>query len=149
MTDADRDAPVFVATEIDVDASAEAVWDTLTDLDSWPRWLPGVKSMTMRGPFAVGSTFEWRAGPGTIKSEIVEAERPSRAAWKGRTMGMDAVHAWRIEPLGPATTRVHTEESWNGLLPRVLRKMMHNSLEKSLDEALPAVKAEAERRSRR
>ena len=63
-------------------------------------------------------------------------------------MGMDAVHAWSIEPLGPTTTRVHTEESWNGLLPRVLRKMMHKSLAKSLDEGLPAIKAEAERRAR-
>ena len=148
MTAADRDAPVFVTTDIDVDASPEAVWDTLTDLDSWPQWMPGVKSMTRRGPFAVGSTFEWRAGPGTIKSEIVEAARPSSAAWKGRTMGIDAVHVWTIEPRGPTTTHVHTEESWSGLLPRVLRKTMHNSLKKSLDEGLPAIKAEAERRAR-
>ena len=63
-------------------------------------------------------------------------------------MGIDAVHVWTIEPRGPTTTRVHTEESWTGLLPRVLRKMMHNSLKKSLDEGLPAIKAEAERRAR-
>jgi hypothetical protein len=33
-------------------------------------------------------------------------------------------------------------------MPRILRKMLHNTLEKSLDEGLPAVKAEAERRAR-
>lgn len=65
--DADRDAPVFVTTDIEVDASSEVVWDTLTDLDSWHGWLPGVKSMATDGPFAVGSKFAWRAGPGTIK----------------------------------------------------------------------------------
>jgi hypothetical protein len=141
-------APVFVTTDIDVEASPEAVWDTLTDLDSWPGWLPDVKSMAADGPFVVGTKFKWRAGPGTIKSEVVTAERPSRAAWKGRTMGINAVHAWTIEPVGPTTTHVHTEESWSGLMPRILRKMLHNTLEKSLDEGLPAVKAEAERRAR-
>ena len=135
-----------MTADIDVNASPEAVWDTLADLDSWPRWLPGVRSMTTHGPFAAGSTFEWRAGPGTIKSEIVTAERPSGAAWKGRTLGIDAVHAWTIERIGP-TTRLRTEESWAGLLPRLLRQTLQKSLQKSTDEGLPAIKSEAERRS--
>lgn len=148
MVEADRSAPAYVTGDIDIDASAEVVWDTLTDLDSWPRWMPGVKSMATHGPFAVGSTFEWRAGPGTIKFEIVEAERPSSGAWKGRTMGIEAVHVWNIEPRGPSSTHVHTEESWAGLLPRLLRKTTRKSLQKALDEGLPALKAEAERRAR-
>jgi hypothetical protein len=146
--DADRDAPVFVSADIDVEASPETVWDTLTDLDSWPGWLPDVKSMAADGPFAVGTAFTWRAGPGTIKSEVVTAERPTGAVWKGRTMGIDAVHAWTMESVGPSTTHVHTEESWSGLLPRFLRKVMFNTLKKSLDEGLPAIKVEAERRAR-
>jgi uncharacterized protein YndB with AHSA1/START domain len=78
-------APVFVTTDIDVEASPEAVWDTLTDLDSWPGWLPDVKSMAADGPFVVGTKFKWRAGPGTIKSEVVTAERPSRDDRTGRS----------------------------------------------------------------
>ena len=111
MIDADRDAPVFVTTDIDVDASPEAVWDTLTDLDSWPQWLPGVKSMTRRGPFAVGRRS---SGARTGNDQVRDRGGGTAigAAWKGRTMGMDAVHVWSIEPLGPTTTRVHTEESW-------------------------------------
>ena len=148
MIDADRDAPVFVSADIDVDASPEAVWETLTDLDSSPGWHPGVKSMAADGPFAVGSTFRWSAGPGTIKSEVVTADRPSSAVWKGYHGGIDAVHVWTIEPVGPTTTHVHTEESWSGLLPRMLRKMLQNTLKKSIDKGLPVIKAEAERRAR-
>jgi hypothetical protein len=44
---------------------------------------------------------------------------------------------------------VHTEESWSGLLPRILRKTLQTTLKKSIDKALPAIRSEAERRARR
>src|SRR5437870_332074 len=85
--DPDPAAPVYETADIDVAAPAEAVWDSLTDVESWPRWMPGVKSVVTHGPFSVGSKFEWRAGPGVIRSEVMAAARPRLAAWKGRTMG--------------------------------------------------------------
>jgi hypothetical protein len=147
MTDADRAAPVYETAEIDVDAGAEAVWDTLTDLDSWPRWMAGVKSITTSGPFAVGTTFHWRSGPGTIKSEVVAADRTGHAAWTGRTMGIAAVHTWTIEARGAANTHVHTEESWSGLLPRLVRGLLRKTLSRALDDGVRTLKAETERRS--
>lgn len=148
MIDAERDAPVHEMGDVDVDASAEVVWDTLTDLDSWPQWMPGVKSVVTHGPFAVGSKFEWKAGPSVIRSEVVAADRPHGAAWKGRTLGITAVHVWNIEPRGPATTHVHSAESWSGLLPRLLRATMRKTVRRALDDGLAALNAEAERRSR-
>jgi hypothetical protein len=145
MIDAYRDAPVYETGEIEVDASPEAVWDTLSDLSSWPRWMPGVKSVSFHGPFAVGKEFEWKAGPGTIRSQITVADRPDRAAWKGRTFGITAVHVWNVRSRGPAATHVHSAESWSGLLPRLLPRL-RKSVRRALDAALPALKAEAERR---
>ena len=145
--DADRSAPVYETAEIAVDATPDAVWDTLTDIDSWPRWMPGVQSVVTHGPFAAGSRFEWKAGPGTIRSEVAEAERPRSAAWKGRTFGIRAAHAWRIEDSGPGLTHVHSAESWTGLLPRLLPGVLRKAVRRALDEGLPALKAEAERRS--
>jgi hypothetical protein len=147
MIAADRDAPVFVSAGIEVEASPETVWDTLTHLESWPAWYPGVKSMVADGQFAVGSTFRWSAGPGTIRSEIVTAERPSSAAWKGYHGGIEAVHVWSLEPVGHMT-HVHTDESWSGVLPRILHKTLQKTLQKSIDKGLSAMKAEAERRAR-
>ena len=146
MNDADRSAPVYETGQIDIGANPQVVWDPLTDVDSWPRWLPGVKSMTTHGPFAPGSTFEWKAGPGTIRSEVVTADRPHAAAWKGRTLGIDAVHVWHIAASGTGT-RVATAESWNGFLPKLLPKLMRKPVRQALDEGLPALKAEAERRA--
>jgi carbon monoxide dehydrogenase subunit G len=146
VSDADRSAPVYETGQIDIGATPEVVYDTLTDVDSWPQWLPGVKSMTTHGPFAPGTTFEWKAGPGRIKSEVVTANRPDTATWKGRTLGIDAVHTWRMTPSATGT-HVETAESFAGLLPKLLPKVMRKPVRQALDEGLPALKTEAERRA--
>lgn len=89
--DADHRGPACEAGEILIGARPETVWDTLTDLRTWPQWMPGVKTMKIDEPVRVGTTFQWKAGPGTIRSEIVESERPYSVAWKGRTLGISAV----------------------------------------------------------
>ncbi len=113
--DADRRAPVYEVGEIVVGARRDVVWDTLTDLKSWPQWMPGVKTMEVGQPVGVGTKFTWKAGANLIHSEIVESDRPASVGWKGRTMGIEAVHVWRLEERG-GDTRVVTEESWSGLL---------------------------------
>jgi carbon monoxide dehydrogenase subunit G len=148
MIDADRDAPVFVSGEVEVDAPAETVWETVTDVESWPRWDPGVKRIATNGArFAEGTQFGWSAGPGMIRSVVVTAERPSRAVWLGYHGGIIAVHVVTITPAGPSTTRVHSEESWSGFLPRVMPKVLQRTLSKSNARGLPAIKGEAERRA--
>lgn len=144
--DANHRAPVCETGEIIISARPETVWDTLTDLRTWPQWMPGVKTMNVDEPVRVGTTFQWKAGPGTIRSEIVESERPYRVAWKGRTLGITAVHVWRMDLDGEAT-RVFTEESWSGLLARALQGSMRKAVRKALDDGLPALRREAERRS--
>jgi uncharacterized protein YndB with AHSA1/START domain len=147
MTDTDTTAPVQEASEIDVDAPAETVWDTLTDLESWPGWMDGTKSVTTHGSFTVGTAFEWKNGPGTIKSEVLAADRPGQVAWSGHTMGIRAIHVWNIEARGPGTTHVHTAESWSGLAPRALRGPLGKALRRALDGGVQSLKAEAERRA--
>jgi uncharacterized protein YndB with AHSA1/START domain len=141
-----RNAPVVAATEIDFAASADAVWDVLTDIESWPRWNPDVKSMSLQGGLAKGSVFRWRAGPGTITSTIQHVEPPKLIAWTGTTLGIKAKHVYRLEPRDGATL-VQTEESYEGLVARLLRGSLQRTLEKGLSDGLRYLKAETERRS--
>jgi carbon monoxide dehydrogenase subunit G len=127
----DGDAPVVSAAEVEIDAPIEHVWAVLTTIDQWPSWNPDVKSVSMAGPLAVGSTFRWKAGPGTISSIIEHVESPRLVAWSGRTLGIRAFHVWRLEARD-GKTHAHTEESYDGLVARVLRR----SLQKTLDSAL-------------
>jgi uncharacterized protein YndB with AHSA1/START domain len=144
--DVNRAAPVVAADEIEIVASPQAVWDVLTDLESWPRWKSDVKSMSVEGALAKGTVFRWRAGPGTITSTIQDVRPPTLIAWTGTTFGIKARHVYRLEPRGEGTL-VHTEESYEGLVARLLRGSLQNTLEKGLSDGLRSLKAETERRS--
>lgn len=144
--DVDHRAPVCESKEIVIDAPADVVWDALSDFSSWPNWMPGVKSVQVDGPIQAGTRFEWKAGPGTIRSEILESDRPRSIGWKGRTFGITALHVWRMEEQG-GSTRVSTEESWDGLLARALRGSMSKTVSKALGDGLAGLKGEAERRA--
>ena len=144
--DVNRAAPVVAADEIEIVASPQAVWDVLTDLESWPRWKSDVKSMSVEGALAKGTVVRWRAGPGTITSTIQDVRPPTLIAWTGTTFGIKARHVYRLEPRGEGTL-VHTEESYEGLVARLLRGSLQNTLEKGLSDGLRSLKAETERRS--
>ena len=143
--DVDRQAPLVVSSEAEIGASPEALWDVIADLESWPEWSPHVRSLEVDGPLEPGTQFRWKAGP-TITSTLREVERPERIGWVGTTFGVKAVHIWSFERRG-GTTLARTSESWDGLLARLLRGWFRRSLQKTLDESLSLLAAEAARRA--
>jgi hypothetical protein len=142
---ANRQAPVFAEDALEVAADAETIWDIMSDFERWPTWNRDVRDVVVEGPVAVGTTFRWRAGPGTIRSTLETVERPRYLAWTGKTLGIKAVHVWRIEPSG-AGSRIAIEESWEGLMARLGRRSFQKTLQKACSDGLRMIKAEAERR---
>ena len=145
--DIDRTAPVIARTRLQIAADRQTVWDVLTDLESWPVWKRDVRSLSLRGPVAPGSTFEWKAGPGTIMSRLEEVDAPGRIVWTGSTFGIKAVDVFRLEARDGGTL-VTEEESWDGLLARLFRSRMRRTLQSGIDHGMQQLKAEAERRAR-
>lgn len=141
-----RSAPVTAAGEITVANKADVVWDVLAAIDRWPDWNPDIKAASLQGPLAAGSRFSWKAGPGTINSTILQLNRPKIMGWTGSMLGIKALHVWRMESIGEKT-KVITEESWEGLLPRILTGPLKRMLKRSIDSELTYLKAEAERRA--
>jgi hypothetical protein len=139
-------APVRSRREIDVAAPPDVVWEVLTDFDRWQEWNPEVKSMSFDGPLAPGAMFRWKAGPGTIVSTVEEIDRPRYIRWRGRTLSIAAMHEWRFEGRDGGT-HVETDESFSGMLARLLRGSLQKQLDRSLEEGLEHLKREAERRA--
>jgi uncharacterized protein YndB with AHSA1/START domain len=137
-------APAVSASEIEIAAAPEVVWDVLTAIDRWPRWNPDIKSVSMKGGVAAGSQFRWKAGPGTITSTIQRVEPPRLIAWTGKTLGINAIHLYRLEPRD-GKTFVRTEESYEGLVARLFRGPLQKTLDRALEDGLRYLKAEAER----
>ena len=143
--DVDHQAPLVVSSEAEITAPPEALWDVIADLGSWPEWSPHVRSIEVEGPVEPGTQFRWKAGP-TITSTLREVERPGRIGWVGKTFGVTAVHIWSFERRG-GSTLARTSESWDGLLPRLLRERFRRSLQNTLDESLSLLAVEVERRA--
>jgi uncharacterized protein YndB with AHSA1/START domain len=139
----DERAPVVGTSEIEIAARPELVWEVLTAFERWPVWNRDVRSMSLDGPVAVGSEFRWKAGPGTITSTIARLEPPGLIAWTGRTLGIRAIHVYRLEPRDGATF-VRTEESYEGLVARLLRGPLQKTLDRALAGGLRSLKAEVE-----
>lgn len=144
--DIDRHAPVSARGEVVIDASRDTIWSLLSDIERWPAWSRDIASATLHGPLAPGSAFTWKAGPGAIRSTLIAIESGELMAWTGSTMGIRAVHVWRIAAIGDKVSVV-TEESWSGLLASLLRRAMRRRLQASIDDGLDHLKAEAERRA--
>ena len=137
-------APVIASGEIEVAADASIIWEIISTIDRWPEWNADVLSASLQGELAPGSKFIWKAGHMTITSTISQVDRPHILAWTGTTLGIKAVHIWRLEKSGKGVL-VKTEESWDGLLPRLLRGSMQRMLKRSIASGLLHLKVEAER----
>jgi uncharacterized protein YndB with AHSA1/START domain len=144
--DVDPNAPAVARSELEIGASPQIVWDVLADIDRWPSWNPDVKVASLEGALAEGTRFRWKSGPGTITSTLRRVEPPHLIAWTGETFGIKAIHVYRLERRGDATL-VSSEESWDGLLVRLLRGRMSKTLQKALDSGLRHLQTEAEQRA--
>jgi uncharacterized membrane protein len=139
-----ENAPVVSSAQGEVDAPIDDVWRILTAIEGWPTWNRDVKSVSIDGPVVEGATFRWKAGPSTISSTVTRVDRPRLIAWTGKTLGISAIHVWRLEPRG-GRTLVHTEESYEGLVARVLRRSLQKTLDAALKDGVRHLEAEAER----
>ena len=144
--DVNRTAPALARAEAEIAADPETVWETLIDFENWPSWNLDVSSVVFEGELEKGTVFRWKTGRSTITSTLEDVDRPRSVGWTGKTMGIQAVHIWRLEPRD-GRTRVLTEESWEGLPVRLARGPLRKSLQKAVDGGLGYLKAEAERRA--
>jgi Polyketide cyclase / dehydrase and lipid transport len=135
---ADANAPVFATGEIEMAADPETVWAVMADIGRWPDWNPDITEATVHGPVQTGTTFDWKSGPGTIRSTFQVVERPTELSWTGKTMGIPAIHVYRLRPSDqhPGHTVVRLEESWDGLLARRLRRPFTRTLQTAIDSGL-------------
>jgi hypothetical protein len=128
-----------------VRARTDAVWDLIANIDAWPSWNPDVQSAQLSGNLEPGTTFDWKAGPGTIHSELTVVAEPSTISWTGSMPGIRANHTWKLEATEQGT-QVTTEETWTGVLPRFFPRSMTRNLQKAIDNGLEAISGAVENR---
>ena len=111
-----------IRTEAVLDATPEAVWDVLTDLDAYAEWNP--QTVEASGTVAEGERVELTVRPGggrerTMTATVAEADSPRRLEWVA-TVGsrwlFSARHTFELEPLEDGRTRLVNRERLTGVL---------------------------------
>jgi uncharacterized protein YndB with AHSA1/START domain len=141
--DIDRTAPVIVELTTTISAPLATVWQTQTAIDEWPTWQKDVSRAALRGPLAVGESFDWETAGLAVTSTIRAIEPMHRIAWGGPARGIDGKHVWIFEDT-PDGVVVHTAESWSGAPVDADPQGLHAALEGSLTNWLAELKATAE-----
>lgn len=140
-----------IHTQIDIDAPASVVWDTLTDFDNYG-WSSSFKGLD--GPVEVGATvtatFVVSGKTRTIEHELIEVEPGVQWAWSDVFMlGMADYHVYRVEPIDETRSRFIQRDRPHGGAGPLLARFMARSFYRMYETFNAELKAEAERRHSR
>ena len=116
--------------EIEIDATADAVWAVLADTAAYADWNPFLRKLD--GELRVGERLEVRiAPPGgrpmTFKPVVLAAEPGQQLRWLGRLLVpgvFDGEHSFSLEPLDSGRTRFVQAERFSGVLVPILGKSL-------------------------
>jgi uncharacterized protein YndB with AHSA1/START domain len=127
-----------------IKAPMSRVWQLITQIDKWPEWNPIVQSSTLHGNVSKGSIFVWMSDGSTITSTLQEVRPFKRLTWSGIALGTQAFHTWDFEESDRGVI-VHTGETFDGWLPRLMTGMMQNKLDETLPKWLESLKSASEK----
>lgn len=135
---------VDVRLEVEVDAPPGTVWEILTRVERWPLWHPGVRFAVLRGQLAEGTRLDWRADGMRVRSVLHEVVEPRRLGLTLRMLGGRGYARWSLLPLAEGVTLVRIEETWEGLLVRLLRRTLDRTVRVGRTHWLEALRSRAE-----
>jgi len=137
-------------SEIEINASAERVWDILTDFAAYPQWNPFIRSIS--GELEVGERLEVRLEPPdsrgiTLRPTVLRAEPNRLMRWVGHLLvpGLfDGEHSLVTEPLEVSRVRFVQHEVFKGVLVSLLARSLDNNTLRGFEEMNEALKERAE-----
>ena len=111
--------PIEVRNETVIRATAERVWDRLTDVERWPSWWRACRWVRVESPTGAESLlFRWKAHPVELRSAVVKSDRPHCFAITADGRGVHAERTFTLHPTPDGlSTVVVSHETQVGLLP--------------------------------
>nr|WP_320160757.1 SRPBCC domain-containing protein [uncultured Methanoregula sp.] len=137
-------------SEIKIRASAERVWNILTDFAGFPQWNPFIRRA--HGPVRVGEQLHVTIQPSgargmNFRPVILNVEPGRELRWVGHLLvpGLfDGEHIFTIEPSGPGRVRFIQREIFTGLLVPLFSRGLDTDTRRGFDEMNRALKVRAE-----
>ena len=137
-------------TEIEINGSIDAVWEILTDFNSYPEWNPFIKKI--EGELKVGVQLkvyiEPPGGKGmTFKPFVKRLEPKTEFKWLGHFLipGIfDGEHIFQLEQINDNKIKFIHSENYNGLLVPLLWKSLNTNTRQGFEEMNNSLKNRAE-----
>ncbi len=142
-----------IETEITIEASAEKVWQVLTNFEDYPRWNPFVRSISgtnkegeklkvfLKPPDGKGMTFH---------PEVKKSEPGKEFRWKGK-LGVpgifDGEHYFLLEEISSKRTHFVHGEKFSGILVPFMGNILDKTKE-GFELMNKTLKKECERQSK-
>ena len=137
---------VFAHNEITIAAPPERVWRWLIRAARWPDWYSNSSNVTFLSAeppdLAPDIQFRWKTFGAMVTSRVMVFEPPHELGWDARGV-LTAYHGWLIEQDG-AGCRVITEETQNGLVPKLAWWYLRPMLERGHQNWIESLKRTAE-----
>jgi hypothetical protein len=137
-------------TEIEIQATPDRVWGTLTDFAAYPDWNPFI--VQAAGQLVPDSRLELRMRlpgrrPTTFRPRVLEAAPAHRLRWLGNLLvpGLfDGDHSFTIEPTGPDQVRLTQQEEFRGLLAPLILAFIGKPTKEGFQQMNQALKVRVE-----
>ena len=127
-----RSCPIHVRNELDMEAAQDAAWAWLTRASLWPTWYANSANVRIEHggtDLKLGARFDWKTFGVSIHSTVIEFVPNERIGWDAHGLGVDAYHAWVLQPIAGGC-RVVTEETQHGWAARLGMLLMPNRMSK-------------------
>ncbi len=139
--------------DIEIQASAERVWQVLTDFASFPQWNPFIRRAS--GEPKKGARLEVYLQPSgargmIFRPTVLKAEPNSELRWLGHLLipGMfDGEHIFTIQRLGVNRVRFVQREIFTGFLVPLFARGLYTDTLRGFKELNRALKIRAEQSS--
>ncbi|HXW37086.1 MAG TPA: SRPBCC domain-containing protein [Nitrososphaerales archaeon] len=139
-----------IRREIEIDATPERVWRSLTDFGSFPVWNPFIRAATglIEENKRLTITLQPSGGrSSTFRPTVLRAEPYRELRWLGH-LGVpglfDGEHVFEIQPSASGGTHFVQRETFGGILVPILMKMMKAEVSRGFEEMNLALKKRAE-----
>lgn len=142
---------IEVSASKEIAASAETVWDVLTDLEGFARWNPFIRRA--RGKPEVGKEVHVRVRssigvPLAFHAKVLARADNRELHWRGHVLApwlASGDHTFTIEPLGDHLVRFVQRETFSGLLPWLGRRLLAREARRGFAAMNSALDARAQR----
>ncbi len=135
--------------EIEIQASAEQVWEVLTDFAAYRDWNPFIVQASGTALRGHRLELDMRLNDRTMtfRPQVREADPGRKLRWLGRLLmpGLfDGEHSFTIQPTAPGQVRLIQREEFRGLLAPLLLAMIAKPTLASFHQMNQALKARVE-----